>query len=104
MRSMYCSRIPALSSAARYSCTGGLHAPASRHSYSACSALVRDIQQDVASKKRSATEVVQEYLEKIHAREERLDSFLTVDDQGALRQVRNTTPALGPLQQGSKRP
>lgn len=84
---MYRVGVPAFS-CARFSTSIAKNCCAPRHS-STCSALVQNIQREVTSKQRSAVEVVNEYLEKIRTREERLDSFLTVDEQGALCQVRN---------------
>jgi Asp-tRNA(Asn)/Glu-tRNA(Gln) amidotransferase A subunit family amidase len=58
-----------------------------RVSAAASSALLRSIQQSVASKQQSATEVTQAYLQQLKSVEGSVNAFLTVDEQAALAQV-----------------
>jgi aspartyl-tRNA(Asn)/glutamyl-tRNA(Gln) amidotransferase subunit A len=51
-------------------------------------AVLRTIHGHVSSKQRSAVEVTTQYLEQLKSVEGNVKSFLTVDEQGALKQVR----------------
>lgn len=50
--------------------------------------VIREIQQALKNKERSAVEITQSYLNAIASREERVGSFITVSEQQALEQVR----------------
>ena len=47
-----------------------------------------DLREDIANKRQSAEEITQACLDRIRVREEALGSFLTIDEDGALAQVR----------------
>lgn len=49
---------------------------------------VREIQEDLKSKQRSAVQVTKEWLDRLKSREEALGSFITVTEEHALAQVR----------------
>lgn len=49
--------------------------------------VIREIQQALRNKDRSAVEITQSYLNAIASREERVGSFITVNEQQALEQV-----------------
>ena len=55
---------------------------------SAARSVVRELQQQVAGKQRSAVEVTQEYLRQLRSAEDAVGSFITVDEEHALAQVR----------------
>jgi len=59
-----------------------------RRTSTACGSLVRDIQLAVSTRQRSAEDVTREWLALAHSREARLDSFLRINDEGALAQAR----------------
>lgn len=68
--------------------------------------LLRSIQQSVASKQASAVEVTQAYLQQLRSVEDQLQSFITISEEAALAQVRDTagvqqccTPARAAQQQ-----
>jgi hypothetical protein len=48
---------------------------------------IREVQQNLTSKKASAVEMVQQYLQQLEKREPSVGSFITVDSEGALAQV-----------------
>jgi hypothetical protein len=50
-------------------------------------ALISEIQEQVATKKRSAVEVTVEYIQRVQRIEPSLHSFITVDEANALKQV-----------------
>jgi Asp-tRNA(Asn)/Glu-tRNA(Gln) amidotransferase A subunit family amidase len=50
--------------------------------------VIRELQQAVASKERSAAEIVGAYLAQLKAAEGHIDAFLTINDEQALAQVR----------------
>lgn len=64
-------------------------------SAAASSSVLRSIQQSVASKQQSATEVTQAYLQQLKSVEGSVNAFLTVDEQAALAQVRLHSQLLG---------
>lgn len=59
----------------------------------AAGSVVRELAQQVAGKQRSAVEVTQEYLRQLRSAEDALDSFITVDEEHALAQVRRALRA-----------
>lgn len=69
--------------------------PRMRVSAAASSSVLRSIQQSVASKQQSATEVTQAYLQQLKSVEASVNAFLTVDEQAALAQVRLHSQLLG---------
>lgn len=52
------------------------------------SSVVEQVRQNVASKSVNAQEVVQKYIEQAEARNGALNSFISIDGEGAMRQVR----------------
>ena len=52
------------------------------------SSVIRRLAGDIRSGERSAAEVTAQYLEELHAREPELRSFITVDADGAMAQVK----------------
>lgn len=54
----------------------------------AAHSVVRELQQQVAGGQRSAVEVTQEYLKQLRSVEDKVNSFITVDEEHALAQVR----------------
>lgn len=65
--------------------------------------LIREIQNDIATKKRSAKEIAEYYLARIERVEPQLGSFLAISSQEALQQAADTDKAvaagdhIGPL-------
>lgn len=55
---------------------------------------IAQIQSDIASGSKSATDVVQQYLASAEAQEPTLQSFITLDRDGALDQVTNCVPSV----------
>ncbi|KAI8472916.1 MAG: glutamyl tRNA amidotransferase, subunit A [Monoraphidium minutum] len=62
--------------------------PSSRMATRAAHSVVRELQQQVAGRQRSAVEVTQEYLRQLRSVEDTLGAFITVDDEHALAQAR----------------
>ncbi len=64
------------------------------HIVKCSSSAVQTVRHQVATKTRSAKEVTQQYLQNISATEGKISSFITVDQDHALLQVRSTDFAM----------